>query len=174
MDIPPYSQAECDYLIGMTKVIRADAYDGLDARQTRHERSQRILAHPENADEPVEFRIDLRYNRIIYTFSISLLGKMDERELTGLCRYEIQDSPHKNPKWFEPREIASGVAHVHRYSHRAMTECGIWWRCASPLDVPTESKWTTQQFHALQGCFVGDMSIRFEDTRAAKIFWRHC
>lgn len=167
----PYSKIEADYLIQVKKYVPRDARKYLDSRPTAHERSEKIAAFCYD-DASLKFAIDLRFHKERDQFAITLEGQIGDGPMVGLRRYEIHDSGHTNPGWFDGLTVPGGTFHSHIYDERVYHQGLPWHACAKILDLPTALHWTQKQFIDLQHRFVSDLNIVIENGGSSQLFWK--
>jgi hypothetical protein len=164
MAAPIYSQIEADAVLALPKRIEHAAWEKRKTgRPTDYETSVTVAAIPEINGDGIEFCIEIRTNELTEDISVILTMRIGKRPLEGLCRYDIHDSDHDNPRWFTPATIAAGEFHSHLYSERSVQEFDRWDKCASPLDLSPHGS-PAQLRQRLWGRFLDDMRIKFSDS----------
>jgi hypothetical protein len=179
MAAPLYFQPEIDALLKMKKRIVADAWKPLTPahkreagkRQNSFEDVATMEAKAFDGSDKYEFQIELCHNLRNDAIAITLFAQIVPRNLTPICRYDVHDSPHNNPKWYSPRKIASGKVHRHIYNERAIRDGDLasWSDCGDSVRLPTGGSPASQR-DRLKRKFIGDLNLHFDQREDQTLF----
>lgn len=178
MAAPIYLQEQVSAMMATPKHVEHDEWQKrFEGRAGNDEERNRIKVYPNDEKDSTEFVVETCRCIARGEASFTLFGKLIGYTEHPLCRYEIQISPHRNPKWFPPTMFGSLVPHRHIYNERAIREDHSWDRCAEPLKelaVPKKGKkFSVQQWIDRIGpIFVKDVRLDVADPDADPLFGR--
>lgn len=174
MAAPLFTQHEIERLIALPKHALRDEWEGRWAVRHGTDTNVRIVAHPDDPDESMEFHIERQDRPSREEVSVRLSVKMPGRGRVQLCRYDIQVSRHTNrKKWFTPRYVSARAPHKHVYNVRAVKEGtpSDWDVCAIPLDIGGAGS-QQQLVERLLRVFIDDIALSFYDSPAQQQMFR--
>jgi len=161
-------------MIALPKYVEHDEWEKRFAgRVGNDEDRNRIRARPTNEKDLTEFIIEVCRCVARCEASFTLTGKLLGYTEHPLCRYDIQCSRHKNPKWFSPSMFGPFVPHKHVYNERGVRDDYAWDKCAEPLQMslPKRRRLTvTQWVDRIGPIFLKEANIEIRDPGAMPLF----
>ena len=162
-----YLQTEADWMISLDKVAvhEGEIYDVLTRfrpgfTSKAFDAEAAITQHPQ-----VRFKIRTEANLSIGAYCIVLEGAIGDRQMEGLCRYDVHDSIHSNNCRCcdPPAQVFPGQFHSHRYNECTIRRGNNWDKCATLLSIVDDPVFK-RQIRELIGGFIDDMKLRFSDS----------
>jgi hypothetical protein len=163
-----FTQSQVSRLIAMPKHARFEDWEGKWASRDGAEGNVKILAHPDDGTDGLEFHIERTYRPSREEISVTMGVKITGRDCFPICRYDIQIGKHINVhRWFRPRLIPPLAPHKHVYNARAVKEGtpSDWDKCASLLDIHGGGS-QAQKMERLMREFAREVSLSLHDRPA--------
>jgi len=146
-------------MLSIAKVVELNAWETRRQGRQGSERARVVSAMSVDRDD-VEFAIEIHRTPGVEACSITLKGKIHPRPFQAICRYDVHDTDHQNPRGSMPETVESGAPHRHLYREEHDRKRNKWDVFAEPIrDASATSA------ERLLGAFVCDMNIRFQDQR---------
>lgn len=165
MAAPVFSKSDVLRLIAMPKHVRYDDWQADWKSREGSVPAVKIKAFPNDEDEDIEFIIERVDRRDRGEVTLNLYVKLPElARAHPLCRYDLQNLRHRNPKWFTPKIIPSRTFHKHVYNERAVRENlpKDWALCAEPIDIKPERDFQ-RNLSKLLRVFLEELHIEMHD-----------
>src|SRR4051812_1066058 len=116
MAAPIFSEDEVARLMAMPKHVRFEDWEGKWSCRDGADDKVRIKVYPaEPEDDDAEFLIEREERRYRGEIFITLVAKLPQRR-HPVCRYDLQQGIHRNPKWIRPRVVPPRAFHRHVYN----------------------------------------------------------
>jgi hypothetical protein len=163
-----YTQIEAEWMIGLPKraPVEAKMYSIVSPRRPGFCEVKFMADADPQPNPAVRFVIQTAAKFSIGAYCIQLHGRIGNRGMEGLCRYDVHNTPHANNHrccTTPPPEIFPRQFHVHRFNE-CSAEHGVGWdKCATLFPIVHNDSFGLM-IRDLIGCFVADMKLKFSDT----------
>lgn len=98
---------------------------------------------------------------------IALKVLLTRRHKEMICRYDVHNGMHRNPKWYTPQLVNSRQFHRHVFNERAYRETGVWDQCGDFIIQPQHPLPPQRYSEFLRHRFITDLNIKFTDKTGA-------